>query len=95
MLSNTPMRRLGFIVLGLSFVTLTACKSGLDERCQVTADCEDGLVCAPATDLCSESANDGLDAGEIDAAIDAREDAPDDAPDDAGTDAPLDAPPDA
>lgn len=95
MLSNTPMRRLSIIVLGLSFVSLTACKSGLGERCQVNADCGDGLVCAPSTDTCAESAENGMDAG-IDAPQDGPDgDAPADAAPDAPTDADTDAPPDA
>jgi hypothetical protein len=86
------MRRLSIIVLGLSFVSLTACKSGLGERCQVNADCEDGLVCAASTDTCAETVE-----GDVDAAIDAPQDGPDvDATSvDAATDAATDAAPDA
>jgi hypothetical protein len=85
MVSNTPMRRLSLVFIALSFVSLTACKSGLGERCQVNADCEEGLVCAAATDTCAESATSDMDGG-----IDAPQDGPAaDAPPD--VDAPIDA----
>lgn len=94
MVSNTPMRRLSFVFLALSFVSLTACKSGIGERCQVSSDCEDGLVCAPSTDTCAETAD-----SEGDAAVDAPQDGPEtdaaaDAAIDSATDAPTDAMPD-
>jgi predicted small secreted protein len=40
------MRRLllGLVVV-LGLASLTACRQGQGERCQVTSDCEDGLLC--------------------------------------------------
>jgi hypothetical protein len=76
----------------------TACKSGVGERCQVNADCEDGLVCVKNTDTCAESIGGDVDGG-IDAPLDASEaDAtdPDASPIDATElDAAVDASPDA
>lgn len=92
--------RLTLASLALSLFALAACKSGLDERCQVTADCEDGLVCVRLSSdpnnpvsVCRE----GLD-NTADAAVDAPQDGPetDAAPDvDAAVDAAVDASPDA
>jgi hypothetical protein len=99
MVSKTPMRRPSFVFIVLSFVSLTACKSGLGERCQVNADCADGLVCAAATDTCAESAvseNDaGIDAPQDGPEGDADEDAAVDATPEDAADADVDAPPDA
>ena len=60
-------------LLAIGFVA--SCKQDLGERCQVDDDCEDPLVCAQATQTCSES---GTSSG-IDASIPI--DAPPDAPD--------------
>jgi len=60
--------------LGLvgSLVTLAACKQGEGERCQVTADCEDGLECNMAKGTCQGGdVNVEDDAGLIDMAVDA------------------------
>jgi len=90
------MRRSTLASLGLSLLAslaLAGCKSGLGEHCQVTADCEDGLVCGSQSSTCQEDVE-GVDGGGIDAAQDGPEidTAP---PVDAATDAPTDAPPDA
>ncbi len=107
MLSNTSMRRPSLVsrvtlslvlVLGVA-AGAAGCKSGVGERCQVTADCQDGLVCVKGTDTCAESVTGDIDGG-IDAALDASAiDAPaTDAPaidapaTDAATDAAIDAP---
>jgi len=29
-----------------------ACKQGKDDRCQINADCQDGLLCSSATGTC-------------------------------------------
>lgn len=99
------MRRLTLASLLVSFLSVTAlgaCKSGIGERCQVTADCEDGLVCGSQSNTCQESIESNNDAS-----IDAPQDGPEldaapeidatpeiDAPPaiDAPTDAPTDAP---
>lgn len=39
-----------------SVLALVSCKQGEGQYCQVTADCEDGLVCAQITDTCEQSA---------------------------------------
>lgn len=93
---HTPMRRLTLTSLVLSVLAITglgACKSGVGEHCQVTADCEDGLVCGALTSTCQE---------DIESTSDAAVDAPQDGPDidaapapDAAVDAAVDAPPDA
>ena len=53
------MRRLGIVIV-ISFAAvigaMTACKQGEGDRCQVEADCEDGLICNAATNTC-ESTN--------------------------------------
>jgi hypothetical protein len=98
------MRRLTLASFAFLFGTLAACKSGLDERCQVTADCESGLVCVVLSanpenpvSVCREGLED-----QSDAAIDAPQDGPEtdaapavDATPDAATDAAVDATPDA
>jgi hypothetical protein len=68
------MRRIvlgGFLLLGLS--ASAGCKQGLLERCQITTDCEDGLVCAN-DGVCRESTGEeefdasiGIDASPFDA----------------------------
>jgi hypothetical protein len=69
----------------LSLAALTAgCKQKEGERCQVQDDCEEGLVCALATQTCATTAG-----GDIDALPPI--DAPTDAPSDAGPDAMIDA----
>jgi hypothetical protein len=76
MLSNITMfRRSSVSVVTLALllaVGAAGCKSGEGERCQITTDCEDGLVCAESTDTCVESVSGGGDGG-IDAPIDASE----------------------
>ena len=60
-----------------SVIFLAGCKQGLAERCQITDDCQSGLVCSPSDHTCREpvvdafSADAGVDASEPDAAIDA------------------------
>jgi len=70
-------------------LVVAGCKQGKGERCQVEADCADGLLCNQATNTCQETTG-----GQIDATV---PDGPTtgDAGVDAPTDAPADAPPDA
>ena len=72
------MRRLTLASFAVLFGMLAACKSGLDERCQVTEDCESGLVCVVLSSsednpvsVCRESFEQMNDA-----AIDAPQDGP-------------------
>ncbi len=66
------------LIAMLLFVSVAGCKQGLDQRCQVTADCEKPLICNQAKMVCSE--NGGDSSGDIDAEppvlIDAAVDAP-------------------
>ncbi|MBA3819142.1 MAG: hypothetical protein H0X17_09645, partial [Deltaproteobacteria bacterium] len=41
---------------------VAGCKQKAGERCQVADDCEDGLVCAQATETCATSAGGDIDA---------------------------------
>ena len=86
------MRRLTLASLVLSLLALTACKSGLGEHCQVTADCEEGLVCGQRTSTCQTEFE-----SEFDASVDAAQDGPeaDAAVDASPVDAAVDATPDA
>lgn len=90
------MKRFGIIgsitaVLVTTALYLAGCKQGLGERCQVAADCSDGLVCAQATQTCQETTGGGIDATTpIDAAPDSNIDADIDAPIDSNLDAPRD-----
>ena len=64
-----------------------ACRQEEGDRCQVSADCADGLVCNQATQTCAKTSGGGIDADVPDppmpdaalpdAAIDAMIDAPD------------------
>ena len=75
-----------FLALGLAAIAWTACKQEEGERCQINADCADGLVCNLATLQCARSGGGGIDATipidapdaatVIDAPIDALIDAP-------------------
>ena len=77
------------LLLGMSagVTVLVGCKQSEGERCQVTADCEDGLQCNQGTNppSCQRSVGGGIDATVPDIA-----DAPVDMPVDA-----IDAMPDA
>ena len=55
-----------------------ACKQGKGDRCQVNADCQDGLLCSSATGMCVGSgAMNEIDASVPDAPkVDAMRDAP-------------------
>ena len=70
----------------LAAVAIVSCKQQEGERCQITSDCEEPLVCAPATMTCESTTGTG---GQIDASL------PIDARIDAGVDAMVDAAPDA
>ena len=65
----------------IAFVSsLGACKQAKGERCQVAADCEEGLVCNQATQTCQDTTGTGIDATVPDGhpvLIDAMLDAPD------------------
>ena len=50
-----------FVVLG-AMLAAAGCKQGKGDRCQITADCQDGLVCSAATGTCSGGAMSGIDA---------------------------------
>jgi hypothetical protein len=64
-------------------VLAAGCKQGLGERCQVDADCAEGLICSRAEpQTCGDGTGEGLDADLP----------PSDAP---SSDAAPDAPPDA
>jgi hypothetical protein len=54
---------------------VTACKQSRGDRCQIDADCGDGLVCNKATNTCQSTTGGGLDASVPDAKL--FEDAPD------------------
>jgi hypothetical protein len=58
----------------LASVSAAGCKQGIGERCQVTADCAEG-ICSSSEKVCVTSAGDD---GDIDAAppVDAAIDAP-------------------
>ena len=45
-----------------SIAFISACKQGEGERCQVSADCDDGLVCNQATLECAQTTGGGIDA---------------------------------
>ncbi len=63
------------VVIVLSAVLALGCRQGEGERCQTTADCEDGLQCVESTHTCLVSepstGNDGGTDAPNDAAIDA------------------------
>lgn len=65
---------------------IASCKQGEGKRCQVQADCEEGLQCNQAEGKCL-----ARPMGDIDAPTDAPTDAPDDAPIDAPIDSAIDA----
>ncbi len=71
--------------LGLALLVLVgigSCKQGEGERCQVQADCDEGLLCNVGEGVCRAASSEAIDA-ELppDAAPDAPVDAPVDAPD--------------
>jgi len=66
---------LAFVASTVAF--LSACKQGEGERCQVSADCDDGLVCNQATQECAQTTGGGIDATVPDG-VDAVPDAPPD-----------------
>ena len=76
------MKRLAiaFALSALAAVGIIAsCKQSEGERCQVDADCEDGLVCAQATQTCADNdTSAGIDALVPTDAPDAMPDAPPD-----------------
>jgi hypothetical protein len=63
-------------VLVLVAIVVAGCKQGVGDRCQINADCADGLICNQAKNTCQSQAG----VGGIDAAV---PDAPKDAPPDA------------
>ncbi|MBS1119328.1 MAG: hypothetical protein H6Q90_1556 [Deltaproteobacteria bacterium] len=71
-------------LLSLFVVGVASCKQGEGDRCQVAADCTDGLICNQATQTCAKTTGGGIDATVPDApiVIDAPTviDAPPDAP---------------
>ncbi len=81
---------LAVLLLAGVIALVAACKQGENDRCQVTDDCEEPLVCAQATQTCETSTGTTpIDARAPDGDIvDATPDAP-------RPDAPPDAPPDA
>jgi hypothetical protein len=71
------------LLAGLVALVL-GCKQGEGERCQVNADCDDGLICNQATNppRCQQpSSSGGIDATVPDIFPDAPPDAPDAMPD--------------
>ena len=75
------MRIVYALVIAIA-IAAAGCKQGQGDRCQVDADCQDGLVCNQAKNTCESSSS----AGGIDANV------PDGPRTDAGM---VDAPPDA
>lgn len=84
------------LVLTLCLVAFGGCKQGVGERCEITSDCEDGLVCSTSKHECTPTGGIDPDGGFLDAAFsDARPadamgpaiDAPIPAPDASTTDA--------
>ena len=59
---------LSIVVFVALSVSLSACKQGVGEVCQINDDCEDGLVCNPGTEKCQEPGGTSIDASLIDAA---------------------------
>ncbi len=61
---------------------VAGCKQGRGDRCQITADCQDPLICSQATGTCTDMTTGGIDATIPDAPprMDAGVDAPRDAP---------------
>ena len=56
-------RALALLSLVLTSATwMAACKQGEGQRCQVTEDCDDSLVCNQATKQCATSTGGGIDA---------------------------------
>ena len=76
------MKRLFGIVfvVAAAAAAFVACKQGKGDRCQINADCQDGLLCSAATGLCVGSGT----MNEIDASV------PDAPKVDAARDAPID-----
>ncbi len=66
------------LAIALSSLSLTGCKQGLGERCQVTPDCSDGLVCNEASMVCARpaSTDGGTETLPIDAPADSVTDGP-------------------
>lgn len=75
--------RIALAILSLSLAATAACKQGPGDRCQVDADCEDGLTCSQADPkTCGDQSNtEPLDASlpEAGAPADAAPDATPDA----------------
>ena len=80
--------RLRMLVPVLVFVTGVAawtmgCKQEEGDRCQITADCADGLMCSESTQRCTRGTDTPFDANlpevEINAGVDAMPDATPDA----------------
>jgi hypothetical protein len=55
-----------------------SCKQGRGERCQITTDCQDPLVCSQATGTCTDMTTGGIDATIPDAPQDSPVDTPTD-----------------
>jgi hypothetical protein len=90
------MRKYVAIPLLLALAALVAgvasCKQGEGDRCQVAADCSDGLICNQATQTCAKTLGGGIDATVPDGDIVEIDTLPPiDAPDDAAVDAAVDA----
>lgn len=62
MTSPRRLARLPFVLAAL-VLALAGCKQGEGEYCQIDDDCAGGLVCAPLTDTCEQSAGPGIDGG--------------------------------
>ena len=79
-----PLLGISALLIG-GLLVVGGCKQGQGERCQVTADCQSGLICNLGTNppSCAASSGGGIDATpppDSDAALDGPPDAPD-APD--------------
>jgi hypothetical protein len=78
---SVPVLALLLVVAGLVALGMLAvsCEQNLGERCQSSADCEDGLICNVATGTCAMMSAGGIDATVPDAPADSPIDAPIDA----------------
>ena len=75
------MKRFALVAI-VTVCAFAGCKQGKGDRCQVEADCSDGLVCNIATNTCQDTSGTGIDATVPDAPRDAAVDMAADTPSD-------------
>lgn len=59
------MKRVALITAALALAAagfIAACRQSEGDRCQVNADCSDGLICNQATQTCAKTSGGGIDA---------------------------------